>query len=104
MSRTSYELDEVFGMSRDIPKNYVSRSYVDEELEVNLLMDKHVVIYGSSKQGKTCLRKKCIDEDDQIVIQCNNRWNLEEIHSAILKKAGYKITRSEKSRYPALRK
>lgn len=76
MAQASYDLDDIFGMSRDIPKNYVSRSYVDEELEVNLLRDKHIVIYGSSKQGKTCLRKKCIDENDQIVIQCNNRWAL----------------------------
>lgn len=96
MAQSNYDLDDVFGMSRDIPKNYVSREYVDEELETNILRDKHIVIYGSSKQGKTCLRKKCIDEDNQIVIQCNNRWSLEEIHSAILKKAGYKITRSEK--------
>lgn len=96
MPEEKYDLDDVFGMSRDIPKNYVTRDYVDEELKINLKRDKHIVIYGSSKQGKTCLRKKCLDNNNQIVVQCNNRWGLEEIHSAILKKAGYKITRSEK--------
>ena len=85
---TTYKLDEVFGMSQDVPKNYVEIKYVDDELEINLIRNKHSVIYGSSKQGKTCLRKKCIDSNNYIVIQCNNRWELKDIHSAILKKAG----------------
>ncbi|MWV63980.1 hypothetical protein GRS48_03960 [Halorubrum sp. JWXQ-INN 858] len=96
MPTHTYKIDEVFGMARGIPENYVRREYVDNELEKTLHRNKHVVIYGGSKQGKTCLRKSCITEDSQIVVQCNNRWDLEDIHSAILKKSGFKITKSEK--------
>jgi hypothetical protein len=54
------------------------------------------VVYGSSKQGKTCLRKNCLQEDDYIVVQCANRWSLEDVHGNILKRAGFQITQSEK--------
>lgn len=74
----------------------MSREYVDDTLRDNLNRDKHIVIYGSSKQGKTCLRKNCIDEKNQVVVQCNNKWNLSDIHSSILKGSGYEITVSEK--------
>jgi hypothetical protein len=57
--------------------------------------NKHTVIYGSSKQGKTCLRKHCIPEENRIEIHCSNKWDLEQLMGAILKKAGYKIERSE---------
>ena len=88
--------DEVFGISRDLPLNYVDRKNVDEKLVDNLTREKHIVIYGSSKQGKTSLRKHCLQEPDSIVVQCSNRWGIEDILSNILKRAGFKITQSEK--------
>ena len=92
--------DEVFGISRDLPLNYVDRTNVDEKLVENLTREKHLVIYGSSKQGKTSLRKHCLQESDYIVVQCSNRWGIEDILSNILKRAGFKITQSEKRPYP----
>jgi hypothetical protein len=96
MPEKYHETDSVYGIVRDIPLNYVERDRVDQKLTQNLKRDKHIVIYGSSKQGKTCLRKHCLDEEDYIVIQCGNRWTLEDVHSNILKRAGFKITQSEK--------
>jgi AAA+ ATPase superfamily predicted ATPase len=92
----SYTIDEVFGISRDLPLNYVDRKNVDEKLIENLTREKHIVIYGSSKQGKTSLRKHCLQESDYIVVQCGNRWGLEDILANILKRAGFRITLSEK--------
>lgn len=51
-----------------------------------------MVIYGSSKQGKTSLRKHCLNEDDYIVVHCSNKWGLDDVHEAILKQAGYELT------------
>lgn len=59
-----HKASDVYGIGRDLPLNYVSRSSVDEYFISNLTRDKHVIIYGSSKQGKTSLRKNCLDEDD----------------------------------------
>ena len=85
---------DVFGISRELPLNYVSRKTADEALIENLTRDKHLVIFGSSKQGKTSLRKHCLKDSDYIVVHCSNRWSLDELHLAILKSAGYELTLS----------
>ena len=84
-------LDDVFGISRDIPKNYVVRESVDGALVNALARDKHIVIYGSSKQGKTCLRKYNLRKEEHLVVTCSNKMSLAQLHSAILKTAGYVI-------------
>ena len=83
-----YTVDEVYGLSRNIPLNYVERHDVDERLRCNLNRDKHITIFGSSKQGKTCLRKHCLNENDYILVQCSNRWSLSDLNANILKRAG----------------
>ena len=88
--------DAVYGITREVPLNYVTRPSADDKLIENLTRDKHLVVYGSSKQGKTCLRKHCLEENDYIVVQCSNHWTLEDIHSNILKRAGFRVTQSEK--------
>ena len=89
------QLREVFGVGRDTPANYVERTDVDNALIANLSRDKHVVIYGSSKQGKTTLRKHCLQEDDSIVVSCLNTMTLEKLNGAILKKAGFRIEQTQ---------
>ncbi len=86
--------DDVYGLNRGLPLNYVSRDTVDDTLIDNLTRHKHIVIYGSSKQGKTSLRKHCLEPSDYIVIQCSNRWSIGDLHSAILKKSGFRIANS----------
>ena len=94
MPENVYTVDEVFGVSREVPKNYVARSEVDGKLIESLSREQHIVIYGSSKQGKTCLRKHCLQDNDYIVVSCLNRWGLGELHGTILKEAGYEVTQS----------
>lgn len=91
-----HPIEEVYGISRDLPLNYVEREEVDDLLLKNLIRNKHPVIHGSSKQGKTCLRKNCLNDDEYIVIQCSNNWDLGQLHSTILKEAGYKVTLTDK--------
>lgn len=90
----SHKTDDVFGISRVVPLNYVTRKGADDFLIDNLTRDKHLVIYGSSKQGKTCLRKHCLSEDDYITVHCSNKWMIGDLNSAILKKAGYELAQS----------
>ncbi|GGY49703.1 hypothetical protein [Pseudoduganella albidiflava] len=89
-----HKTSEVYGISRDLPLNYIPRKAVDEHFIANLTRDKHIVIYGSSKQGKTSLRKHCLQDDDYIVVHCSNKWALSDIHSAILKRVGFEVTQS----------
>lgn len=82
---------EIFKTSRDIPANYVERPHVDEVFIETLLQENHIVIYGSSKQGKTSLRKKHLEENDAVVITCDNNWSIADLQLAILKKVGFTI-------------
>ncbi|MBN9158340.1 ATP-binding protein [Microbacterium sp.] len=87
----TYTVYEVFGMSRDVPPNYAVRADVDAAFVDALTQDKHIVVHGSSKQGKTSLRKFNLSEDEHLVITCSNKWALRDLHTAILKAAGYVV-------------
>ncbi|GAA1476204.1 hypothetical protein GCM10009623_06500 [Nocardioides aestuarii] len=91
MTRDVHTLDEVYGVARDLPENYVTRDSVDAAFVEALTRDQHIVVYGSSKQGKTCLRKYNLDEREYVVVTCNNKWSLGQLHSAILKAVGYVV-------------
>lgn len=95
--RTIYSLDEVYGISRDVPLNYIERESVDGAFRKNLRRGKHITIFGSSKQGKTCLRKHCLNISEYIVVQCSNKWTLSDLNAHILKQAGYELTESKKT-------
>ena len=95
MVEKEYSVEEVFGINRDLPLNYVARESADTILIDNLARRQHLVIYGSSKQGKTSLRKHCLNDEDYIVVHCSNKWELDEVHAAILKQAGYELTVSK---------
>ncbi|EGR0892576.1 hypothetical protein EOE71_18745, partial [Vibrio cholerae] len=88
-------VDEVFRTSRDLPYNYISRTHVDDLFVESLAKQTHIVVHGSSKQGKTSLRKKNLLENDYIVLTCSNNWSIADINESILKRAGYQITISE---------
>jgi len=93
-AEAKHKTADVYGIGRDLPLNYVARAAVDEAFVANLTRDKHVVIYGSSKQGKTSLRKHCLRDDDYIVVHCSNKWEVADLHAAILKRAGFEVTQS----------
>lgn len=91
MIERSVKLRDVFGVGREMPSNYVERDEVDKAFIASLSRDKHIVIYGSSKQGKTTLRKHCLNDDDYIVVSCINTMELDDLNGSILKAAGYQI-------------
>lgn len=93
-------LSHVFGVSRDFPLTYVERKYVDTKFQNNLARDKHIVVYGGSKQGKTCLRKHSLQPEDYIVVQCGNTTDAHQLYSIILKEAGAttKVTEQKTTR------
>ena len=87
----THKTGDVFGVTRDLPITYAERKHVDDRLLDNLTRDKHVIIFGSSKQGKTCLRRHCLQENDYILVQCQNAWDIAKLSEAILKAAGCEV-------------
>lgn len=90
-----YKTRDVFGLSRELPKNYVTRKNVDALLVDSLTRDRHLIVYGGSKQGKTSLRKYHLRDDECLVVSCQSNWDVAQLHEAILKGAGYKVERAE---------
>jgi hypothetical protein len=79
------KLQDVFGVSRDVPLTYVERDDVDKKSVSSLAREKHIVVYGGSKQGKTSLRKHALPESDYAVVQCTGTTSRIDIYSMILK-------------------
>jgi hypothetical protein len=91
MSKVTYKTEEVFGIGRELPLNYVHRKRIDDPFFESLSKDKHIVIYGSSKQGKTSLRKTWLTDREHVTISCLSSMNLAQLNAAILKKVGYRL-------------
>ncbi len=94
MPEATHRTPDVFGIQRDVPKNYVPREKVDDVFVESLTRDKHIVVYGSSKQGKTSLRKYNLKPEEYISVTCGNSVTLAQLQAAILKEAGYSIEQS----------
>lgn len=90
-----YKLDDVYGMARRrLPLTYVERPNVDHRLLNELSRDNHIVIYGSSKQGKTSLLMRTLEEGDYVVAHCATDWTKEKLYSTILRQLGVALTDS----------
>lgn len=99
-----HKLADVFGTSRDVPQTYVERPGVDDRFLNDITRDKHIVIHGASKQGKTCLRKYHLDENDYVVIQCTRDSSKASLYEMLLKHAGIKCEVSESKTLSGSRK
>jgi hypothetical protein len=80
-------LSQVFGIASSVPNyTYVDRSSLDKTFKYFVNSEKHVVVYGASKQGKTILRKKNLPDIDCVVVQCRSSSTLEDIYAEVLRK------------------
>jgi hypothetical protein len=96
-TQKKYDTDLVFGISRGIPLTYVHRA-VDDIFLNNLKKDKHIVLFGCSKQGKTTIINKHLNKGEYVAINCERARTLNEIYTTLLKEANFEIeVQSEKS-------
>lgn len=84
-------VEDVFGVSKKIVKTYHKRNFVDDKFEQALSSDKHIIIYGQSKQGKTSLLNKCLPEENRLLINCSIDTTVQDIYNDILISEGVKI-------------
>jgi hypothetical protein len=88
MFREKHAMPDVFGTSRTVPLTYTPREKVDGRFVNDITRNKHIVVHGSSKQGKTCLRKYHLRDTEHIVVQCTRETNKAGLYEQILKRAG----------------
>lgn len=89
-------LNEVFGVSKAPVASYIERAPVDDALEGALAETRQIIIYGSSKQGKTALLQRHVPEDKRITVHCGPTTTAEDLYRSILRQQGVEIT-SEKT-------
>lgn len=88
------KVEDVFGVSVKNQKSYIERERVDNKFIEALKSEKQIIVFGSSKQGKTALVKKYINYEENIVISLSPKHSLKDIYQAILRKSGVKLLTS----------
>ena len=84
----------VYGISNSYVDSYVSRKDVDDKFLDGLRSDRHIIVYGSSKQGKTSLIREHVLDDKKIVIECSPRTQVIDIYKSILRQLNIEIIES----------
>lgn|GEM_PF-529622 len=83
------QLGDVFGIKNEVPKfTYVDRSNLDKRFAYLWNSQKHVVIHGASKQGKSCIRKRNLNEKDVLIFQCLPNKSCEIVWNDIIRTLG----------------
>lgn len=91
------ETIDVFGIKREQVASYVVRTKVDGLFIKALETDRQIIVYGSSKQGKTSLVDKHLPYKDNIVVNLTPKYNLIDIYKTILRNLGVEIVTETQS-------
>lgn len=90
------KLEQVFGVSRDQVSTYIEREAVDNALASALQETRQIIIYGSSKQGKTSLLHRHVPQESRVTVHCGPTTTAEDIYRSFLRQRGVEIV-TEKS-------
>ncbi|MFU2317786.1 hypothetical protein [Rahnella sp. PCH160] len=94
------QLNNVFGVSRDPVASYIERSSVDNALSDALETTKQIVVYGSSKQGKTALLQRHLQEEERVTYHCGPTSVAEDIYRSFLRSHGIEIVTEKQQLRP----
>jgi hypothetical protein len=86
---------DVFGVKSTLVKSYIERDAVDERFKAALQDGNEVVVYGSSKQGKTSLILRHLDPDDYVKVECSPQTKPIDIYKSILRQLDIRYIESE---------
>jgi hypothetical protein len=87
-------VEHVFGVSATPVLSYVQRKAVDDSFIAALKADKQIVVYGSSKQGKTALVQRYLPYGDHIVVRLSPKTEIEDVYRSVLRQSGIEIHES----------
>lgn len=90
-----FKTTDVFGVKSTLIKSYLEREEVDEKFKAALSSGNEIVIYGSSKQGKTSLLLKHLDVDKYIKVECSPQTTTTDIYKSVLRQIGITFIESE---------
>lgn len=82
------KVNEVYGVSNQMIETYITRNMVDGLFIDGLNRNKHIIVYGASKQGKTSLVNKHLDEKDYVKVNCSTDTDVIDIYKSIIRQLG----------------
>jgi Cdc6-like AAA superfamily ATPase len=90
-----YRTSDVFGVKSKLIASYVERESVDARFKSALKDGNEVIVYGSSKQGKTSLILKHLKEEEYVKVECSPQTQPIDIYKSILRQLNIKFIESE---------
>jgi hypothetical protein len=92
---------EVFGVSNILIGSYIERHEVDGRFIEGLKRNKHIIIFGASKQGKTALTEKHLREHDFVKVNCSPQTRSIDIYKSVLRQINveFEEEKAEKSTF-----
>jgi len=90
-----HKLEDVFGIRTEPVLSYVNREVVDGRFQEGLASSHHIIVYGSSKQGKTALRQTHLPDKDCLIVRCSPTMNPESIYMSIVRQLDLRMTTME---------
>jgi len=88
---------DVFGIKKNQVESYVERTEVDGMFVDALQTDRQIIVYGSSKQGKTSLVDKHLPYKDNVVVSLTPKYTLIDIYKSVLSSMDVEIVSSTQS-------
>jgi hypothetical protein len=82
-----YKTSDVFGVRSQLIESYIERPSVDELFSAALKDKNQVIVYGSSKQGKTSLTLKHLSPNEYVKVECSPQTQAIDIYRSILRQS-----------------
>lgn len=82
-----FQTSDVFGVRSQLIESYIERPSVDELFSAALKDKNQVIVYGSSKQGKTSLTLKHLTPDEYVKVECSPQTQAIDIYRSILRQS-----------------
>ncbi|SFM58868.1 hypothetical protein [Nitrosomonas communis] len=90
-----YKTSDVFGVKSKLIATYIERESVDSKFKTALTDGNEVIVYGSSKQGKTSLILKHLDDDKYVKVECSPQTKPIDIYKSVIRQLKIKYIESE---------
>lgn len=86
-----YKTADVFGVKSKLIASYIEREAVDTRFKEAITDGNEVIVYGSSKQGKTSLILKHLTEANYVKVECSPQTQPVDIYKSILRQLDIKF-------------
>lgn len=90
-----YTVADVFGVKSKLIGSYIEREAVDAKFKSAINDGNEVIVYGSSKQGKTSLILKHLDSEKYVKVEYSPQTKSIDIYKSILRQLNIQYVDSE---------